>query len=479
MKGYVTAIDLGATSGRIILSEVSSGSIEMEELVRFDNNIKEIDGKCYWDIEKLYSEIIHGLEIALESGKKILSIGVDTWGVDVGFIDKEGKILSNPRAYRDTYTVGSPEEFFKIIPSEEVYQRTGIQIMNFNTLFQLFAARKENYKPLADADKILFIPDLISYMLTGNKVCEYTILSTSQFLDPKTKKMDEELLAAVGLNSSKFPPIVMPGTKVGYYKNIPVFAVAGHDTASAVAAVPSEDEKFAYLSSGTWSLMGIEVLNPILTEMARKSNFTNEGGVGGTIRFLKNITGMWILEQCRKEWKESGIVYSYDEIVKMVEEAEPLKSFIDPDDDSFSNPKSMVDAILSFCGEHDMLLPKTHSQILRCIMESLALKYRFVFETLKDIAPFPLNRLHIIGGGAKNNLLNQFTADSLGVPVYAGPSEATAIGNIMLQCKALGIVDDMADMKKMIRESIQMQIFIPSDKEKWDVAYEIYKKNCL
>jgi rhamnulokinase len=291
--------------------------------------------------------------------------------------------------------------------------------------------------------------------------------------------MDEELLAAVGLNSSKFPSIVMPGTKVGYYKNIPVFAVAGHDTASAVAAVPSEDEKFAYLSSGTWSLMGIEVQNPILTERARKSNFTNEGGVGGTIRFLKNITGMWILEQCRKEWKESGTVYSYDEIVKMVEEEESLKSFIDPDDDSFANPKSMVEAILSFCAEHDMPLPKTHSQILRCIMESLALKYRFVFETLKDIAPFPLNRLHIIGGGAKNNLLNQFTANSLGVSVYAGPSEATAIGNIMLQCKALGIVGDMADMKKMIRESIKMQVFIPSDKEKWDVAYEIYKKYCL
>ena len=488
MKNCVIAIDLGATSGRMILSYIDNGQLEMQEIARFDNRIENREGRFHWNLKSLFSEIIKGLNYALSLDYKILSIGVDTWGVDMGFIDEKGNVIEEPRAYRDPYTNGIMQEYFSIIPKETVYKKTGIQFMNFNSLFQLYAANKEKYAPLKQADKILFMPDLISYMLTGNAVCEYTIASTSQFMDPNMKKVDADLLKAAGIDASKFPDIVMPGTVIGNLRkdildkplnyDIPVIAVAGHDTASAVAAVPAKDTDFAYLSSGTWSLMGIEVKNPIINEKSAELNFTNEGGIEGTTRFLKNITGMWILEQCRKEWEEEGKNYSYPEIVEMINKAEPFKSMINTDDPVFANPESMIGSIRQYCEERNMEVPETDQQIVRCIMDSLALRYRTVMDYLKEFSPNPIKRLHIIGGGAKNALLNQFTSNSTGLPVYAGPSEATAIGNIMIQLKAAGYVKDINEMRDLISKATEVKEFIPQDKEMWDEAYGRYTQKC-
>ncbi|MBO5916427.1 MAG: rhamnulokinase, partial [Bacteroidales bacterium] len=319
---HFLAFDLGATSGRSILATVGGDKLEMKELTRFPNVLLPLDGKFYWNIYGLYEALRAGLFAAAKEGVKIDSIGIDTWGVDFVYVGKDGSFLGCPRAYRDPYTEGAPEKFFQIVPRKEVYDATGIQIMNFNSLYQLFTAKNEGSSALEAADKILFMPDALSYMLTGKQVCEYTIASTSQMLNPKTKQFEQKLLDAAGVKSSLLPDIIVPGTVIGTLTDalaeetglgkVPVVAVAGHDTASAVAAVPAEGEGFAYLSSGTWSLMGIEVKDPIITEDSFSMNFTNEGGVEGTARFLKNITGMWLLEQCRKEWKKKqNVSYSY------------------------------------------------------------------------------------------------------------------------------------------------------------------------
>ena len=368
---------------------------------------------------------------------------------------------------------------------KEVYEATGIQVMNFNSLYQLYAMKRDKSSLLAAAKEALFIPDALSYMLTGKKVVEYTIASTSQMLNPRTKKFEKELLEKMGVDPELFGQIVMPGYVIGELTDtlasetglgkIPVVAVAGHDTASAVAAVPAKNEKFAYLSSGTWSLMGIEVKDPIITEETMRLNITNEGGVEGTTRLLKNITGMWILEQCIKEWKKEAIEYTYPEIVKMARDAEPFQSFIDPDDASFANPKSMIAAIKEFCTKSGQKVPRNHSELIRCIFESLALKYKNVLDKFRSLAPFPIERLHIIGGGAKNRLLNQFTANATGVTVVAGPSEGTAIGNIMLQARAAGCVNSLQEMRNMISEAIEIETFTPEDTDAWNAAYEKIK----
>jgi rhamnulokinase len=331
---------------------------------------------------------------------------------------------------------------------------------------------------------VLFIPDALSYMLTGNEVCEYTIASTSELLDPRTKQLDEKLLASIGLTRSKFGKMVNPGTVIGVLTDevqritglgaVPVIAVAGHDTGSAVAAVPAKDEKFAYLSSGTWSLMGIETKDAIINDNSYELNFTNEGGVEGTTRFLKNICGMWLYERCRKEWPEvQGMSHAHLQQEAM--RCEAFKSLIDPDDAMFVNPASMVEAIQTYCKQHNEPVPEGYAQICRCIFDSLALRYRQVFAYLKEIAAFPIDVLHIIGGGSKNYFLDQFTANSCGVKVLAGPQEGTAIGNIMLQAKASGDVKDIWEMREIIANSIEMKEFLPQDKEAWDAAYERYQ----
>lgn len=484
-KKYFFAVDLGATSGRTIIGTLTGGKIELEELTRFDNNLIETGGHFYWDIYALYFEIIKGLKLAAQRELPIRSIGIDTWGVDFVCVGKDGALLRNPLSYRDPHTFGMMEDYFeRAIDKAKVYDITGIQFMNFNSLFQLYAMRKNNDSALAGAEKILFVPDALSYMLTGKMVCEYTIASTSQMLDPRTKQLDEQLLASVGLSRDNFGRMVNPATEIGVLTKevqqltglgaIPVIAVAGHDTGSAVAAVPAKDEKFAYLSSGTWSLMGIETRNAIINDLSYERNFTNEGGIDGTTRFLKNICGMWLYERCRKEWTDAP--KSHTELIAAAMEQPAFQSIINPDDPMFANPASMVEAIKDYCRQTGQHVPECYAEICRCIFESLALRYRQVFNYLREMASFPIEVLHIIGGGSLNAYLNQFTANSLGIEVLAGPQEGTAIGNIMLQAKASGDVGDIWDMRRIIAASIELKRFEPTDKDQWDNAYERFLK---
>lgn len=479
-KKYFFAVDLGATSGRTIIGGLNDGKIELEELTRFDNNLIEVNGHFYWDIYALYFEIIKGLKTAKKQNLNITSIGIDTWGVDFVCVAEDGSI-SQPIAYRDPHTFDAMEDYLEnVMPKEKVYGVTGIQFMNFNSIFQLYAMKRSGNSALKNAQKILFIPDALSYMLTGNMVCEYTIASTAQLLDPRTKQLDPRLLASLGLTQSKFGRMVNPGDLVGTLTDaiqketglgaIPVVAVAGHDTGSAVAAVPAKDEKFAYLSSGTWSLMGIETKEAIINKVSYDRNFTNEGGIEGTTRFLKNICGMWLYERCRKEWTDAP--KSHPELIAEAMKQPAFQSIINPDDAMFANPVSMVEAIQSYCEQTEQHVPQGYAETCRCIFESLALRYRQVFSYLSEMASFPINVLHIIGGGSLNNDLNQFTSNSLGVEVLAGPQEGTALGNIMVQAKAAGEVKDLWDMRRVIANSLELKKFTPKDKAEWDVAYK-------
>ena len=486
MKQYFFAADLGATSGRTIVGSVDNGKLELEELTRFDNNLIETGGHVYWDIYAIYNEIIRGLKLAATRRLSITSIGIDTWGVDFVCIGQDGALLRNPLAYRDPHTVGRMEEYLdRGLPRKEVYDITGIQFMNFNSLFQLYAMRQAGNSALQHARKILFMPDALNWMLTGQAACEYTIASTSQLLDPRTGDLDPRLLQSVGLGRDMFGPMVQPGTQIGVLTPevqrltglgaVPVVAVAGHDTGSAVAAVPAASEHFAYLSSGTWSLMGIESKEPIINAQSYERNFTNEGGIEGTTRFLKNICGMWIYERCRAEWKEAAdgtTDLAHLALQKAAIQSQPFRSIINPDDAAFANPASMLQAITDYCRRTGQPVPDTPAQVCRCIFDSLALRYRQVFGWLKEFASFPIEVLHIIGGGSQNSYLNQFTADALGVKVLAGPQECTAIGNIMLQAKAVGTVSDIWEMRRIIAHSIDLAAYEPGDKAEWDKAYE-------
>jgi rhamnulokinase len=480
------AFDLGATSGRAVCGHLEGDKFEMREIHRFPNRILELNGKFYWDIYKIFGELKEALRICVRENIKITSIGIDTWGVDFGYVAEDGTILSLPRAYRDPYTNGVPEEFEDEMSLKELYDITGIQIMNFNSVFQLYKAYKENFGPTKAASKILFIPDLFAYMLTGNMNWEYTDASTSQLLNARTKKFDKKILDAINVPSDLLGEIKMPGRLIGILSeevrnetgmgNVPVVTVASHDTASAVAAVPAINKNFAYLSSGTWSLMGIETQEPIISEDAFRCNFTNEGGIEGTTRFLKNITGMWILEQCKKVWEKAGRSYSYPEIVTLATKAAPFKSFIDPDDKAFANPTDMVEAIKEYCQNTKQPVPLDDKDLIRCIFESLAMKYKEVLETLQTLAPFPVKSLYVIGGGANNKLLNQFTSNAIQLPVIAGPSEATAIGNCMMQARYAGIVEDRWEMRKLISTFASQEVFSPLDVEDWRNAYSKYRR---
>ena len=483
-KGFF-AVDLGATSGRTIVGNISNGKLALEEITRFPNHLIEQGGHYYWDIYALYFEIINGLKEVAKRGMEITSIGIDTWGVDFVCIGDDGAILRNPRAYRDPITFDAMDDYLQNVMSrQQVYNITGIQFMNFNSIFQLYAMKREGNSAFRNAAKILFVPDALSWMLTGNEVCEYTIASTSQLLDPRTKQLDERLLASLGLTRSKFGRMVQPGTVIGVLTEevqrltglgpVPVIAVAGHDTGSAVAAVPAKNEQFAYLSSGTWSLMGIETQDAIINELSYERNFTNEGGIEGTTRFLKNICGMWLYERCRLEWPEEVRKLSHPELQGSAMQVEAFRSLINPDDAAFAAPSSMIGAIQQYCRDTNQPVPETPAEICRCIFDSLALRYRQVFEWLKEFASFDLQVLHIIGGGSLNKYLNQFTANSTGATVLAGPQECTAIGNIMLQAQAARLVSDIWQMRAIIANSTDMVKYEPQNKEQWDTAYEKY-----
>lgn len=477
MKQNFFAVDLGATSGRTILGSFTEEGISLKEINRFPNHLIEVGGHFYWDIYALYHHIIEGLKLAAQADEPITSIGIDTWGVDFVCLGKDGQLLRQPYAYRDPHTDGAPEAFFSRVSRSEVYAKTGIQVMNFNTLFQLDTLRRHRDSALEACHKILFVPDALSYMLTGEMVTEYTIASTGQLVDAQKRRLDPELLQAVGLTEEHFGRFVYPGEKIGVLTEevqritglgaVPVIAVAGHDTGSAVAAVPAVNPNFAYLSSGTWSLMGVETPHPVINAETEKLNFTNEGGVEGSIRLLKNICGMWLLERCRLNWGNT----SYPELIAEANACQAFRSLINPDDPCFANPADMENTIREYARKTGQPVPETRGQVVRCIFESLALRYRQVLENLRSLAPNPIDTLHVIGGGSRNDLLNQFTANAIGIPVVAGPSEATAMGNILMQNIAAGQADSVAAMRQNISKSIPLKRYEPQDAETWAAAY--------
>lgn len=480
MKPCFFAVDLGATSGRTILGTLTPDGLEMEEVNRFPNHLIETGGHIYWDIYELYRHIIEGLKLAARKGVGITSVGIDTWGVDFVCVGKDGGLLRQPYAYRDPHTAGAAEAFFARVPRSRVYGWTGIQVMDFNTLFQLDTLRRNRDSALEGADKLLFMPDALSYMLTGEMVTEYTIASTAQLVNASTRRLEDALLGEVGLTQARFGRFVYPGERVGTLTPevqritglgaVPVIAVAGHDTASAVAAVPATNRNFAYLSSGTWSLMGVETDAPVITAETESLNFTNEGGVEGTVRLLKNICGMWLLERCRAQWGET----SYPGLIAEAAACEPFRSLIHPDDALFANPADMEQAIKDYCSARRQPVPETRGQIVRCIFESLALRYRQVLDNLRALSLRPVETLHVIGGGSRNDLLNQWTANAVGIPVVAGPSEATAIGNVMIQALAAGAAGDIASMRQLVGRSIPLKRFHPQDTEVWEAAYAAF-----
>ncbi|MDR2037227.1 MAG: rhamnulokinase [Bacteroidales bacterium] len=483
MKSHTfIAFDLGATSGRSIAGTLADGKITMEEISRFGNQMIAVGSHLHWNLLGIYETLKNSLKTCGLNGKyHPESIGIDTWGVDFGFLAEDGSLLGEPYAYRDLHTNGMMEEYFKLVSREKVYELTGIQLMQINSLFQLFALKKNHSSILAAAKDLLFLPDLLNYLFTGVKKAEFTIASTSQMLNPKTMNWANELFDAFGVSLSLMQDIVLPGTIVGPLTDgiaketglgkIPVIAVAAHDTASAIAAVPAEGENWAYLSSGTWSLMGIETRKALIDEETAKMNFTNEGGVEGTFRFLKNITGMWLLEQCRKEWACEKD-HSYGELVEMARSEKAFQTFVDPDAPDFMNPENMVSAITGYCKRTDQLVPSSKGQIVRCIFESLSMKYRYTLEQLKRVSPHPIEKLHVIGGGAKNAYLCQFTANAIGMPVVAGPAEGTAMGNLLVQAMALGHLKSLADIRQVVRNSVETEIFQPRDTDEWSKAYE-------
>ena len=464
--------DCGATSGRAVLATFQGGSFEMKEVYRFPSGIIELGGKYYWDVLAIYDHFRKCLADLGRQGIVPDSIGIDTWGVDFGFVAEDGSLLGYPRAYRDPYTDGVPEQVFETVPREELYAATGIQIMNFNSIFQLYAQTKEGFAPLRHASHILFMPDLLSYMLTGRQVCEYTIASTSGMMDQHTRQFNKTLLEKLGVRTDVLLPVVQPGEVIGTLRKeladacglpqIPVVAVAGHDTASAIAAVPASDGQFAYLSSGTWSLMGIETPQPVINAESTRLNFTNEGGIDGTTRFLKNITGMWILEQSRKVWEAEGRTYNYSEMEAMARSEAAFPSVINPDDPRFAAPANMIEAIDSYLQESGQPAAKSDAQYISCIYHSLARRYGEIVEMLQGFAPFKIEKLHVIGGGSANDTMSQWTANAIGMPVVAGPMEATAIGNVMLQARTAGLVKDRWEMRRMIANAFSVKTFTPN-----------------
>ncbi|MDR3095425.1 MAG: rhamnulokinase [Bacteroidales bacterium] len=487
MKAHTfIAFDLGATSGRAISGTLTNGKIETEEIARFPNSMINIGEHFHWNILGIFDILKNSLKTCALSGKPApASIGIDTWGVDFGLLAADGSLLGEPYAYRDPHTNGILAEYFKLLPREKVYELTGIQFMQFNSLFQLYAMKKNGSSLLAAAKDLLFLPDLLNYLFTGVKKAEFTIASTSQMLNPKTMNWASELFDAFGAPVSLMQPLVLPGTVIGQLTDaivketgigsIPVVAVGAHDTASAIAAVPAEGDNWAYLSSGTWSLMGIETKKPLISKETEQMNFTNEGGIGGTFRFLKNITGMWLLEQCRKEWTNTQD-YGYGELVDRAKAEKPFVCLVNPDADDFLNPESMVTAIREYCRKSGQAVPETIGQLVRCIFESLALKYRYTLDQLKRVSPHPIEKLHVIGGGAKNAYLCQLTANAIHIPVIAGPTEGTAMGNLLVQAMATGELKSLEEIRQIVRNSVEIQTFLPQDSGEWDKAYERYKE---
>jgi rhamnulokinase len=483
-KPYL-AFDFGAESGRAVLAHLQSGILTTEEVHRFRNEPVEYGGSLHWDVPRLWLEVRKAL--ACVEQMELAGIGVDAWGVDYALLGERGELLQNPYHYRDRRTEGVMERVFRIVSRDEIYRATGIQFMPINTLYQLAAAQRDNPSILAAAKRMLTIPDLFNYWLTGNAVCEFTNATTTQLVDPVNRTWAIDLMGKLGLNCSLPAPIVEPGSVVGrllpsLVQNssmaaIPVIAPACHDTGSAVAAITARDGT-AFLSSGTWSLIGIELDAPVVTSEALRLNFTNEGGVNGTTRLLKNVMGLWMLQGCRNCWSSRGQSSDYRELVELASREPPFAHLVDPDDETFLRPADMPAAIDDFCHRTHQASPVTPGAYVRCILESLALKYRLVLRSLEQLCGRPIHQIRVIGGGSKNRLLNQFTADAIGRRVLAGPAEATALGNIGIQFLATGEAASLQEVRAIVDRSFPTEAFEPRESDKWHQQTERFEHYC-
>jgi rhamnulokinase len=492
------AFDLGAESGRGILGLFDGSRLRLEVLHRFSNGAIPLLDALHWDVLHLYGEMLQTLRLCAAKHGSLDGLGVDTWGVDFALLGRGGVLLGNPRHYRDPHTEGVMEQAFDRLPRAEIFRHTGIQFMRFNTLFQLLAMQRDRSPLLDAAETLLFMPDLFHYFFTGIKVNEYTDASTSQMLDPNSRQWAYPLLSAFGLPAKMLGTLIQPGTLLGPLRPsvasetginaAPVIAPASHDTASAIVAVPAapspptplprsggEGGKWAYISSGTWSLMGVELNQPLTGAAALEANFTNEGGVGGTTRFLKNIMGLWLVQECRRAWERGGSVYGYDELMRQAETATPFASLVNPNDPSFILPANMPAALADFCRRSGQPAPDGVGGTVRCALESLALCYRWVLERLEALTGQRAEVIHIVGGGSQNALLNQFTADACARPVLAGPVEATAIGNVLVQALGLGVLGSLAEAREVVRRSFEVRTFTPRQPEAWQAAYERFR----
>jgi rhamnulokinase len=479
------AVDLGAESGRVILGTLKKKKLQIQEVHRFSNGGVRLGKNLHWDILRLWGEIKTGLsQAANQSDGNLLSIGLDTWGVDYGLLDSNDTLLGNPYHYRDSRTNGMMDSVFNIISRDDVYAQTGIQFMQLNTLYQLYAMVQAYDPALSIAKTFLNMPDLFNFFLTGVKANEFSIVSTTQLYNPDERDWAFDLLNTLEIPTHIFGEIKNPGTVLGSLRpslseelglfDTNVVAIAGHDTASAVAVVPASSPDYIYLSSGTWSLMGVELDEPMISAESMKANMTNEGGVGGKIRFLKNIVGLWLVQECRHQWSQCGVDFNYDQLTKMAEETPAFGPFVIPDDDRFLAPKDMAAAIQSFCQETGQRVPTDKGEIVRCILESLALEYRCVSQQIDQLTGKYHPIIHIIGGGSQNRLLNQLTANATGKTVISGPVEATAIGNILVQAIAIGQIESLVEGRKLVRQSFDMKTYEPHDKTAWDDAYARY-----
>ena len=481
----VLAFDFGASSGRAIIGSFDGEKISLKEVHRFTNDPVDLGGTLYWDVLRLFYEIKQGIVKAKIAGG-FDSIGIDTWGVDFGLIDKNGRLLENPVHYRDKRTSGLVEESFKSVPRQKMYDITGIQFMELNTLFQLISLKKQRPEMLERADKMLFMPDLFAYFLTGKMCSEYSIASTSQLIDINTRTWSKELLSSFGIKESLFAPLTEPGTVLGNLskeiceecgvESVPVISVCGHDTQSAITAVPCESGDFAFLSSGTWSLFGTELQKPIVNETSLKINITNEGGFGGTTGFLKNIIGLWLIQESRRQWQREGKDYSYADLEKLALSEEPFKCFIDPDAPEFVPQGNIPERVREFCKKTGQYVPESVGEIMRCIYESLAMKYRMTFEKLCECTGKDYPVIHVIGGGTKDGLLCRMTASSCGKTVKAGPIEATVMGNVAVQLMSDGTIGSINEARRAVAASEELKTYEPENTDEWIKAYESFVK---
>lgn len=485
-SAHFIAFDFGAESGRAMLAAFDGERITLQEAHRFPNVPVRVRGSLHWDVLRLFDEIKRGLTHIAHEHREIAGIGLDAWGVDFALLGRDDELLGNPFHYRDERTIGMMDAVLERVPRETVFEHTGIQFMEINTLYQLFAMKVQNAPALEDATTFLMMPDLFNFWLTGEKECEFTDATTTQFYNPRTQNWAFELLNALEIPTQMFPTLIVPGTVLGALdarvahevglQNVTVVAPACHDTGSAVAAVPAQNDAHAWISSGTWSVLGANVREPVINAACLKFNFTNEGGVDDTFRLSKNLSGLWIVQECRRAWRSTGEEFSYADLVAMAERAPAYRSLIDPDDGMFLRPGDMPARVAEYCAKSNQPILQDQGAIIRCALESLALKYRMQLERLEALLSRRLETIHIIGGGTQNKLLSQFTANATGRYVITGPIEATALGNVLLQMRALGHIGSLEQGRRIIRQSFDVQTFEPQARDAWDDAYARFIK---